>query len=349
VPPRPIKSEPDALLAALAASCTALGLRGKRVLVAVSGGVDSSVLLHALAQLAGEHALELAAGHVNHGLRGEASEADAAAAAALANQLGVAFAVQRVAPRALRAAAGASRARPTLQEAARRLRHVALCELADAQGCSLVATAHTLDDQAETVLMRLFRGASPAGLGGIGERSPDGRVVRPLLDVSRAAIERYARERGLPWREDASNRDPRTARGRLRTSGLAAIAEAMNPAWLRAVGQLAEAQRKESAWIDEQVEREAQRWLQLEDGAATLSRAGFAALPEPIARRLLRHALRSLGGAREVSRAQLERSARFVRAARPGSRLDLPRGLAWRAGREVCRLERARSEPTSRC
>ena len=87
----------------------------------------------------------------------------------------------------------------------------------------------------------------------VGEHSPDGRVVRPLLAVSRAAIERYARERGLSWREDASNRDPHYARGRLRSSGLAEIAREMNPGWLRAVGQMAEAQRKESAWIDEQV------------------------------------------------------------------------------------------------
>jgi tRNA(Ile)-lysidine synthase len=210
-------------------------------------------------------------------------------------------------------------------------------------------TAHTLDDQAETVLLRLLRGAAPAGLGGIPERSADGWVLRPLLGVSRAAIERYARERGLSWREDASNRDPHYARGRLRSGGFAALAREMNPEWLRAVGGLAEAQRKESAWIDEQVEREAQRWLRAEDGGLALSREGFAQLPEPIARRLLRRALRDAGAARDVSRALLERSAAFVRSARPGARLDLPRGLAWRAERDACRLERTGSESKSRC
>jgi hypothetical protein len=123
----------------------------------------------------------------------------------------------------------------------------------------------------------------------------------------------------------------------------------MNPEWLRAVGKMAEAQRKESAWIDEQVEREAQRWLRAERAGLALSRAGFAALPEALARRLLRRALRELGGAREISRAQLERSATFVRSAKPGARLDLPRGLAWRAGPETCWLERAGSEAESRC
>jgi tRNA(Ile)-lysidine synthase len=330
----------DEVLASLRAACEALALRGERLLVAISGGVDSCVLLDGLAQLAPELGLALAAGHVNHGLRGAASDADEACAADLAKHLGVAFGARRVAPRALREG-GPSRARPTLQEAARKLRHAALRDLARELGCTRIATAHTLDDQAETVLMRLFRGASPAGLGGIAERSADGVVVRPLLGVSRAAIERRARERGLVWREDASNRDSRSARGRLRTGNLAALAREMNPEWLRAVGQLAEAQRKESAWIDEQVEREAQRWLRAEAGALSLSRAGFAALPEALARRLLRLAIRSQGGGRDLSRALLERSAAFVRSARPGARLSLPRGLVWRAQRDVCRLERS--------
>jgi tRNA(Ile)-lysidine synthase len=319
------------------------------VLVAVSGGVDSSVLLHALTALAPELGLSLAAGHVHHGLRGADADADEASAADLAKGLGIAFARRRVAPGLLRASAASSRARPTLQEAARKLRRAALRELASELRCDCIATAHTLDDQAETVLMRLFRGASPAGLGGIAERSEDGAFVRPLLGVARAAIERYARERGLSWREDASNRDAHYARGRLRTSGLPEIARTMNPAWLRAVGQMAEVQRKESAWIDEQVKREARRCLHADRGGLALSRADFAALPEPIARRLLRGAIRELGGAREVSRAALDRSAAFVRGARTGAQLDLPRGLRWRAARDVCRLERAGSEPTSRC
>jgi tRNA(Ile)-lysidine synthase len=340
-------SAAEQLCAALRDSCDALALRDARVLVAISGGVDSCTLLRGLTQVAPERGLTLAAGHVNHGLRGADSEADEGCAADLAKHLGIAFASRRVAPRALREG-GSSRARPTLQEAARKLRSAALRELARELRCDVIATAHTLDDQAETVLMRLFRGASPAGLGGIAERSADGLVVRPLLHASRAQVERAAREWGLSWREDASNLDSHYARGRLRTSGLAQIAAQLNPEWLRAVGQMAEAQRKESAWIDEQVAREAGRLMSRNAEALSIERVGFRALPDALARRLLRAALRAVGGARDISRAQIERSLALIRSERSRAELTLPRGLRLIVQRESCRLERSGSRD-SRC
>ncbi|MEN8182765.1 MAG: tRNA lysidine(34) synthetase TilS, partial [Myxococcota bacterium] len=172
--------------------------------MAVSGGIDSTTLAHALRVLPEGLGIDLRIGHVNHGLRGSESEADEAAVAALAEALDVPWARRRVAPESLRAGAPSS-LRPTLQEAARRLRYRALAEMAEELGASVVATAHTRDDQAETVLLRILRGTGPSGLAGIPERSADGRVVRPFLRVSRAQIETWAGERGLTWREDASN------------------------------------------------------------------------------------------------------------------------------------------------
>ncbi len=345
--PSPRQGEGDLPLR-LREAALRLDLAGRGVLVAVSGGVDSTVLVHALWTLRGELALRLAVGHVNHGLRGADSEADEAAVADLAKRLELPFAARRVDPHALRLGR-ASRARPTVQEAARSLRRAALLALADERGCERVATAHTLDDQAETVVLRLLRGASPAGLAGIPERAADGRIVRPLLGVARAAIERYARERGLPWREDASNRDTRYGRARLRQLGLAPLAAALNPAWLRAVANLAEAQREESAWIDETVSREAARCLRIDREAVVVDRAAFRALAEPIARRLARVALRALGGGRDVSRLHLLRTLAFLREARPGSALDLPAGLRLRAKAAECRLERSGSASPLRC
>jgi tRNA(Ile)-lysidine synthase len=199
--------------------------------------------------------------------------------------------------------------------------------MAEEAGAERIATAHTLDDQAETVLLRLLRGTGPAGLGGIPERSPDGRVVRPLLGVPRAEIERFARERGLVWREDASNRDPAFARARLRRDWLRELGAAFNPRWLRAVGDLAEAQRRESEWIEPLVEQEAAHRLARDGDGWTLACVGWERLPAAQARRLARRALFAAGAGRHVTRVHLERMLALARSGRTGARLELPGGL----------------------
>jgi tRNA(Ile)-lysidine synthase len=336
------------VLRAVASASRALDLAGRRVLVAVSGGVDSTVLAHALWRKAAALRVELGIGHVNHGLRGAASDADEASVHALAHALGVPVRTARVEPARL-CKGRPSRLRPTLQEAARRARYEALEKLAAESAFERIATAHTLDDQAETVLLRLLRGAGPDGLGGIPERSPDGRIVRPLLGVTRAEIERYAREERLSWREDASNLNPRTARGRLRTGGLKDLAAALNPRWLRAIGDLAEAQRGDAAWIVSAVEREAQRLVRRESEGWWIARSGWASLPDPLARRVVRGVLRESGAARDVSRAHLLRALAFLRRGRVGTRLELPGGLVLACERDAFRLRTGGVHPPLAC
>lgn len=314
------------LPAAVRAAAHELDLPGRSVLVAVSGGVDSSALLHALADLRGELALELSVAHVNHGLRGAGSDADQAAVEAQAAALGLRCEVARVAPEALQE--GPSRTRPTLQEAARRVRHDALRAVATRCGAGRVALAHNLDDQAETVLLRLLRGSGPDGLGGMAPQSPDGVLVRPLLAVSRVEIERYAREQGITWCEDPSNADSRFARARMRAGGLAELASRINPNWLRAVGDLAEAQRTDAAWSSAEAERAASRLLFPKEGALWIERSGWAELPDALARRVARIALRRMGASRDVSRAHLGRILDFLGNGRPGSGIELP-GDLW--------------------
>jgi tRNA(Ile)-lysidine synthase len=304
----------------------ALGLRGHSVLVAVSGGLDSSALAHALIEIAREKRLKLSIAHVNHGLRGAESDADAKAVAELAARLGVPGFERRIDPARLREG-GPSRVRPTLQEAARRLRYRALREMAAEAACAHIATAHTADDQAETVLLRVLRGSGPDGLGGIPERSADGFVVRPLLRVTRREIEAYAHERGFAWREDRSNESLAYARNRLRLRWLPGLAEDFNQQLLRAVADLAEAQRRDSEWIAEVVEREAAARFELEGGWLRARAEGWDELPEAIARRIARWALRRCGGERDASRVHLERMLRFLRGARTGARLELPGGV----------------------
>jgi tRNA(Ile)-lysidine synthase len=324
----------------VAAAARNLDLPGRRVMVAVSGGVDSVVLFHALHRLAGSLDLDLYIGHVNHGLRGEESEGDESAVRALADKYDVPVCVARVDPKRLRRGRG-SRERPTLQEAARRARYDALRAMAEDHRAERLATAHTLDDQAETVLLRIVRGSGPDGLGGIPERSSDGFVVRPLLRIARDQILSYAKAQGLSWREDSSNADPAFARARLRARWLPGLRDAFNPRLLRAIGDLAEAQRRDSEWIAEIVEREAERFLTVEDRGLRIARSGWEDLPEALARRLVRLALRRTGAARDISRVHLERVVNTLRCGRPGSSIQLPGGLELSCEHEAFHLRRA--------
>lgn len=303
-----------------------LGLSGTPVLVAVSAGIDSVVLASALARNAGLWGLEVRIGHVHHGLRGSEADADQAAVASLAECLEVPFAARRVDPRARRAGRS-SRDRPTLQEAARDLRYGALREIAEALEAPVIATAHNADDQAETVLLRLLRGTGPDGLAGIPERSPDGWVARPLLRVSRAEIEAWARANAVAWREDPSNADPVYARSRLRRDWLPGLAEAFNPRLLRAIADLAEAQQRDSEWIDAAVTRELRARFSIEGSWLHIDTRDWAEIPEALTRRLARAALVACGAGRHVERVHLERIVAFLGTARTGSRLELPGGL----------------------
>ncbi|MFN8641117.1 MAG: tRNA lysidine(34) synthetase TilS [Candidatus Binatia bacterium] len=207
---------------------------GDRVLVAVSGGADSVGLLLVLSQLRRKLGIEVVAAHVHHGLRGVDADADEACAAAAAARLGVVFA--RVI-----SAAGCGRVRRTWRRGRGRCAMPRLRRLATAHGCTRIATGHTLDDQAETVLMRLLRGAGVRGLAAIRPRRRDG-VVRPLLDCRRSAVRAVVEQAGLAFRHDAANDDPRFLRTHVRRRVLPLLGE-LNPAIAEACAGLAASAR----------------------------------------------------------------------------------------------------------
>ncbi|MCU0607474.1 MAG: tRNA lysidine(34) synthetase TilS [Candidatus Edwardsbacteria bacterium] len=182
---------------------------GDRVLVALSGGPDSVALLHALWSLRGELGIDVCAAHLDHRIRGRAAAADAAFARALARRLGVRFAGGSADVPALARGRGQS-----LETAARQARQRFLAAAAARLGCTAIATGHTADDQAETLLMRLLRGTGLAGLAGIPRRN--GAYVRPLLDVRRADVLRYLTGQRLAFRRDATNDDDAITRNRIR-------------------------------------------------------------------------------------------------------------------------------------
>jgi tRNA(Ile)-lysidine synthase len=309
-----------------------LAVAGGRLLVAVSGGRDSIVLLDVLRRCAPALDLELVIGHVNHGLRGEASEADEAHVRSVAAGAALPLHTARVAPDTERIDRS-SRERPTLEEAARNLRRRALVAMADEAGCRWIATAHHAGDQAETLLLRILRGTGPDGLAGMAPQSADGRWLKPLLRVEPESIEAWSAERRLDWRDDASNRDRRFARNRLRHDVLPGLAATFNPRLLRSLSDLAEAERRDLEWIEGLVEQAAKERLEIEATSIRFAIDGWNDVPEALARRLVRRGLVAVGLARDVSRTHLERILGFLRDGRGvgrDKRLELPGGFVLR-------------------
>ncbi|HTV82403.1 MAG TPA: tRNA lysidine(34) synthetase TilS [Acidobacteriaceae bacterium] len=224
---------------------------GMRVVVAVSGGADSVGLLRALGQAAPEMGLALSVAHLHHGIRGAEADADEQFVTELADRLGLPLNRRRV-----NAPTTAKTEKKTLEEAARHLRYAWFRELLAQGRADAVATAHTLDDQAETVLHRLIRGAWTEGLGGIHPvvACPGGAVLRPFLKTSRAEILAWLRVTGQPWREDASNQDPAFTRSRIRHELLPQLAE-FNPRIAEQLARLATIARDEESWWDTELSR----------------------------------------------------------------------------------------------
>ena len=184
--------------------------RGGRVLVALSGGADSVALLHILRELeAAAEVVVAGVAHFNHQLRGDAADADERFCRELAAGLGIPIEVASADVRAI-----ARTARRSIEDAARTARYAFFEAAADRLAADAIAVGHSLDDQAETFLLRLIRGAGARGLGGIRPRV--GRVIRPLLEISRDDLRAYAAERRLAFREDASNEDVSIPRNRVR-------------------------------------------------------------------------------------------------------------------------------------
>jgi tRNA(Ile)-lysidine synthase len=331
---------------------------GMRVAVAVSGGADSVALLIALLERGAGLGLVLSIAHVNHGLRGDDADADEAFVRRLSAAHNLEFLLHRCDTRAAALANGEG-----IEEAARNLRYGFFRELLAGHQVDAVATGHTLDDQAETVLLKLLRGAWTEGLGGIHPvyDVQGGRILRPLLGAGHLEVEAYLRERHQPWREDASNRDPGFTRNRLRHQLLPALRE-YNP---RIAGQLATlsaiARDEEAYWQAElgrllpslllpgKPVRGGGRANSTHPGAGSLSIEveRLRPLHPAVRRRVLREALAQLN--LSVGFDAIEALLALCNLAANGkspTRLDLPGGVrAERTPREL-RLQRVPAVPS---
>ncbi len=286
---------------------------GARVLVALSGGPDSVALLAALVELRQALAASVTAAHLNHRLRGAAADADERLAVEVASHLGVGLRLERLPAGALEHSAGG------LEQAARRARYGFLHAAAAAEGCGRIATGHTRDDQAETVLLRLLRGSGPTGLSGIRAVRGDG-VVRPLIDVGRQEVLAYLERRRLPFARDASNQDPRFTRNRIRLE-LLPLMRRFNP---RVAEQLAALGRDLGARAETETELAAELARRCSDPEGGLALSGLGELPPAARRAVLRAWLQQRrGGLRRLGRRHLQAAAA---CAHSGRRLALPGG-----------------------
>lgn len=217
---------------------------GHRIIVGVSGGADSVALLHVLTLLQHDVPLTLLVAHLNHRLRGEQAAEDARFVASLAQRWGLEAVCEEADVAALAREQGVG-----IQEAAREARYRFFQRLARRWGADRIALAHHADDQVETVLFRFIRGTGPHGLAGIPPvRGP---IIRPLIEVPKAAILQHLRVHGLPCRTDPSNVDVGYRRNRIRLELIPYIEERYNPAFRRAVLRLADILREEQDFLDE--------------------------------------------------------------------------------------------------
>lgn len=284
------------------------------LLCAVSGGADSVYLLHKLRELAGETGYVLECAHFNHCLRGAESDRDEDFVRGLCEALGIRahFGRGEVAAFAARMGLGE-------EDAARRLRYAFLEETADKIGAIAIATAHTADDNAETMLLNLARGAGLRGLCGIPERR--GRIIRPMLGVTRREVEEYLAERGITHVEDSSNARDDYARNRIRHRAVPALLS-VNPEFAQAAGRAAVLLRRDEDFLTGLAEKF------LAEHPEGIPCAELLELPLPVSTRALRLAAGVSMSEQQVQAAlELAGGAGLGYLSLPGTRLKRERGI----------------------
>jgi len=316
---------------------------GDKIVVGVSGGADSLCLLALLREMAPTHDLQLHVAHLNHSLRGQTSDDDAAFVAELAKRWNLPFTTQKE-----DVAAWARKKKASLEEAARQARYAFLSEVARDANAGKIAVGHNANDQAETVLMHFLRGAGVAGLRGMlpiapldhyaasitplekrrGMWAKPLRLIRPLLGASRSKIERYCQEHNLSPRFDQSNLDSTFFRNRLRHE-LLPVLENYNPNIYQALRKTADLMAADYEILQNKLERSWRFVLKSEDEQAiTFDRQDWQILPLAMQRLTLRKAIQTLRqNLRNIDFSHIEQAIALLDAGHTGDGIDLPQNL----------------------
>jgi tRNA(Ile)-lysidine synthase len=291
--------------------------KGDSVIVAVSGGPDSVCLLHVFHELKDQLHIQLVVAHFDHGLRPAEDASETAFVRSLSESLKIAF----------ETAKGhllAKKARGSREEAARNARYAFLERVRRKHGAQRIALGHNLNDQAETVLMRLLRGAGPSGLTGIPPCRDD-TIIRPLIEIGRPEIEDYLRANKLASVTDSSNLKTDYLRNKIRLE-LMPLLEEQQPQLTRLLAQIAEILRDEDEYLD----KIAEAWLKAElkrtpDNSYEFSAPSFLTLPLALRRRVIRNVIGKVKkDLRRISWDHIEAIQRLSQAEKPQATLDLP-------------------------
>jgi len=309
---------------------------GRRLLVAISGGPDSVATLHALHRISRQFDFELAAAHLNHGIRELESDRDEQFVRELCGRFQIELVVER--------AHGLKQA--NLEERARQLRYDFLNRTAEALAVQYIVLGHHQDDQAETVLLRLLRGTGIGGLAAMAEVGP-GRLVRPLLSIDRVAILAYLEAIEADYVVDSSNLEGRALRNRVRAGLLPTLERDYSAGITRRLAELASEMRD----VDSFMAAEACRSLDMrmiqpldngQDSSCRMDLRGFESISPALARAIMRELVRrGIGDLRRVERVHIEDMRHLASGENPSSAVILPRGCIFRREYDTAVLEHA--------
>lgn len=316
--------------------------RGDHVVVGVSGGPDSVCLLCLLKALSPEWNLHLHVVHVNHGIRGAEADQDQAYTEALCEALDVPCHSFRCDVPGM-----AAEWKMSEEEAGRELRYQAFetvrneilarqCDSGETPASVKIAVAQNMNDQAETVLMRVLRGTGTDGLSGI-EYIRDGVVIRPLLDITRAEIEQYCRERGLEPHTDRTNLEPIYTRNKIRMELLPYLEEHFNPGITKALSRLSKIAAEDKSYI---VGALPEMKLDEERSNCTYQRRIMQGLHSSVRKRAILSGFKEIGLIQDISAVHLDDADRLIREGRTSEMMDFPGGYALRLNYETVELFR---------
>jgi len=321
------------LVAAVDRALVAVGMPApeETILVGLSGGADSVALLDALIQLRRRRRFIVEAAHLDHRLRPDSAD-DVAFCREVCRRLDVPLHAGEADVHAR-----ARRERGGLEQAARKERYAYLKDVATDRGAARIAVAHTRDDQAETLLLHLIRGAGRTGLGAM--RARVGLLIRPLLGVSRDAVVAHLTERGLPWREDATNADLTLLRNRVRHELLPYLEARFNPSLRQGLARTASLLADEAALLLLEAGRLLDRISCREGEVLVVDRRALADAPLALGRLAVREALVRTGGLGRVGAVHVERILALARKANASGRtIGLPGGREVRYRQGELRL-----------